>query len=142
MQQILLFGIGVFVLGLLIGNFCVVVDFSESIGIDLLEHARPGHRKQALKNNWTNTALLAALLFTIIASYGLPFDAENKLSDFPVPKKYVPERMRETSEALFVSFVAVGFMEYLIAMSSATIHLMYTDALSLEDAGLLFYTAL
>ena len=57
---------------LVILNLVVVLDFSEAISRDLLEHSTPDRIQDALKNNWTNTALLAALLFTIAATYPFP----------------------------------------------------------------------
>jgi hypothetical protein len=113
-----------FFVGAIIGNFWVVVDFSESLSKDLLEHASPERIQESLKNNWTNTAILSGLLFTIVASYSTEVYFED-------------ERLKEASDGLmflYMLFLSVSFGEYLIAIITATVHLTYTDSLSAVDA--------
>jgi hypothetical protein len=124
-------------IGAMICNFLAVFEFSEAVSQDLLEHASDDRIQDALKNNWTNTALLSALLFTIVAGYGLPFDSEAFPNNFHGAKVLITETNPIVAYHLGIIYylmVSVSFADYVVSFLLSTIHLMWTEALSAEDA--------
>jgi hypothetical protein len=116
----------------IVSNFVCVLEFSESISHDLLEHASEERVQEALKNNWTNTALVSALLFTIIAGAGM----ESRLEDSTKGAE-LKEQLGDTQDlvqVLYLLMVSLSFMEYLGSFLIASIHLMWTEALTADDA--------
>jgi NADH:ubiquinone oxidoreductase subunit 6 (subunit J) len=128
----------ILLLAMLVGNVIAVIEFSEMMSLDLLEHSAHDKIQDALKSSWTNTALLAALLFTIVAAYGFPYDGELELRHFPLPREYSlffeSTEMSTHVYGAYAIIISIAFWEYLIAMLTATVHLMFTDGLSVEDA--------
>jgi hypothetical protein len=122
-------------------NLIMVTDVSEIVSADILEHAAEDRIQDALKNNWTNTAVLAALMFSMVAGYGFPLDADLHLREF-IGGKMIEARYgyewNETVQYTFFTCTCLSFVEYLIAMLLAAIHLMWTEALSMEDMKLYY----
>jgi hypothetical protein len=111
------------------------------MSVDILEwftadHNNPDKLRNALKDVWSNTSVLAALLLTIIFSYGMPVDAEHELMLFPggrvTVQKYGVEGA-DISRHLFMMVLCMSLLLYFLSMMSATLHMMYTAALSEED---------
>jgi hypothetical protein len=122
-------------------NLIIVVEVSEDVSTDLLENSTPGMMKDALRNNWTNTALLAALNFTIVVTYGFPLDSQSEISEFHGFLNIANAMGHGGSDKIkliFVFSVCLSYTEYVVAMMSATIHLMFTEPLSPEDAAQYF----
>ena len=122
---------------LVVLNLVVVIEVSEDVSKDLLEFSAPERMKDALRNNWTNTALLAALNFTIVVSYGFPFDAGAELMEFPGSLQIVNFLGQEFAwmvSLVYYFCVSLSVTEYVVSMISATLHLMFTEPLSTEDA--------
>jgi len=119
-------------------NIIIVIEGSEALSRDLLEHATAERVQDCLKSSWTNTALLSALMFTIVVSYGMPFDGEKQLSEFPGGQRVLSTMgVIETGHIymIFTFSLLISFAEYFVSMTTATIHLLYTDGLSAQHAA-------
>jgi hypothetical protein len=123
-------------------NLVSVMEFSEIVSRDLLENASADRIQESLKNTWTNTALLAALMFTIVATYAFPYDGELTLMEFASGQRMARDlddtTALRTMSNLYQLFVNMAFVEYLISMVTATINVMFVDGLSPEDAAQYF----
>jgi hypothetical protein len=123
------------VFSLLAGNLVMVTDVSDLISSDILEHAQIDRIQEALKSNWTNTAIIAALLFSIVVGYGFPLDPELRVRELPggqfFEAKY-GERSNRSLGYAFFACICFSFVEYLVTMLLASLHLMYTEAPSAE----------
>merc|ERR1719313_807780 len=105
--------------GLITLNLVAVTDVAEVVSADILEHAHKDRIQGALKNNWTNTAVIAALLFGMVASYGQPKSATMSLREFPggnVIERRFGFQWNELIQYLFYICSCLAFMEYLIAI--------------------------
>jgi hypothetical protein len=117
-------------------NYVAVTDAAEVVSADILEHAHDDRIQDSMKNNWTNTAVISALMFSIVAGYGFPLDGELRLREFP--GGYIMEsrwgfQWNELVQYGFFFCTILSFVEYLISIMLAAMHLMWTDALSHED---------
>ena len=92
--------------------------------------AMPRHaekKQEALKSNWTNTAVIAALMFSMVVPYGFPLDSGLRLREFNGGQRAEEKFGYLFNEVMQVSFyhaVCFSFWEYLIAMLLAAFHLM------------------
>ena len=76
-------------------------------------------------------------MFTIVATYGIPFDSEMELREFPggyMIKQGLGYEASFQISILFIVCTSLSFVEYLISFLLASVHLMWTEALSPEDA--------
>ena len=64
--------------------------------------------------------MISALLLSTVAS--------NMPADFVVPPEIGPG-FRPLLRGLYMAFVSIGFMEYLISIVTALVHVMYTEPL-------------
>ena len=66
-----------------------------------------------------------------------------ELQNFPIPYRMTLQlgdnHYMHNLYLIFMIMVSLAVVEYLIAMLTATIHVMYTEALSAEDAAQYFY---
>jgi hypothetical protein len=132
---------GMIVVAFVVGNLVIVTDVSENVSQDILEHAAKDRIQDALKNNWTNTAVIAALMFSMVSSYGFPLDPDAHLREFNGGKRieqYFGYQVNEVVQYYFFLFSCISFVEYIVAMMLASIHLMWTEALSMEDMELYY----
>jgi hypothetical protein len=123
-------------------NSMIGLEVTEDISADLLEFSTPEVMKEAMKNTWTNTALLAALMFTIVVTYNFPHDAQSQLEEFPGSITHLPNIgpfFANRLSTLQFMCASISFVEYLMSMLIATIHLMFTEPLSVEDATKYYY---
>jgi hypothetical protein len=126
---------GVFAI-LILGNFVAVTDAAELVSTDILEHAHDDRIQDSMKNNWTNTAVISALMFSIVAGYGFPLDPELRLREFPggyIVDAKMGFQWNEIIQYMFFWCTVLSFVEYLISILLASMHLMWTDALSNDD---------
>ena len=65
------------------------MEFAGNMSDDMLDNADVHHLQDAMKNNWTNTSVLSALMIAIVFSYGFPYDGEAELLEFPGGRKDV-----------------------------------------------------
>ena len=113
-----------------------VTDVSEVVSAAILEHADPDRIQASLKNNWTNAAVISALLFGIVAGYAQPKSSSMSLREFPGGQFMTSKLGFDANEKIQYFFFycsILSFIEYLVAILLATIHLMWTDSLSPED---------
>ena len=121
--------------GLVISNLVAVTDVAELVSADILEHAHKDRIQSSLKNNWTNTAVIAALLFGMVASYAQPKSATMTLREFPGGRLFESKFGFQWNEIIQYQFYicsCLAFMEYLIAILLAAMHLQWTDGLAAE----------
>lgn len=126
-----------FEIGLAVLSLQCVVELSIMMSRDLLKHLSSREKlPAALKETWVNTSVLSTLMLTVVLPYGYPFDADKELHLFPGGLKDVESYGVEMTVVLHDSFllaVCISVANYIIAVISATVHLLYTAALSEQD---------
>ena len=118
-----------------IANAVIVIEISQGVSKDILQRAHPDFIQESLRNNWKNTAVLAGLMFTIVATDGFPFDFEltylsiiselvlrefnggQKLDSDPVFGRNAKRQV----QTLFFLSVSICFTEYFVSMLLASI---------------------
>ena len=111
-----------------------MLEFSEAISKNLLEHAHHDSIKDAMKNNWTNTAIVSALLFTIVAGTGMDSNLEDQSEAGKDVSETIGHAVQHEVEVVFIFCISLSFTQYLVSFLTASIHMMWTESLSAEDA--------